>query len=134
LLSSSQETRTKRGWAHAGGDQRIPTTCPGFSGNSDDETTLPKTDSDVDGATAIPAGAEEQSCPVSALRRWLESAAIGDGRISTESIAMDTSTLLDSSLAEVVATRTAAAGLDRSARMPQRRRPSGHRELRGIAS
>ena len=108
--------------------------APVFSGNSDDETTLPKIDSDVDGATAIPAGAEEQPCSVSALRRWLESAAIGDGRISTESIAMDTTTLSDSSLAEVVATRTAAAGLDQSARMPQRRRPSGHRELRGIAS
>ena len=108
--------------------------APVFSGNSDDETTLPKTDSDVDAAIAIPAGAEEQACSVSALRRWLESAAIGDGRISTESIAMDTSTLSDSSLAEVVAIRTAAAGLDRSARMPQRRRPSGHRELRGIAS
>jgi hypothetical protein len=96
LLSSSQETGTKRG-AGAGltpaAISGFQPHAPVFSGNSDDETTLPKTDSDVDGATAIQAGAEEQACSVSALRRWLESAAIGDGRISTQSIAMDTSTL-----------------------------------------
>jgi hypothetical protein len=38
-----------------------------------------KTDRDGTGATvAVPLGAEEGSCPVGALRRWLAAAAIGE--------------------------------------------------------
>jgi hypothetical protein len=41
-----------------------------------------KTDRDGAGASvAVPLGAEEGTCPVLALRRWLERAAIGAGRV-----------------------------------------------------
>src|ERR1035438_8115657 len=40
-----------------------------------------KTDREGAGATvAVPFGEEEATCPVRALRRWLEATAIGEGR------------------------------------------------------
>jgi len=41
-----------------------------------------KTDREGAGATvAVPLGAEEATCPVGALRRWLETAAIDEWRV-----------------------------------------------------
>jgi integrase len=74
-----------------------------------------KTDREGAGATvAVPFGGEEATCPVGALRRWLESAAIGDGRVFRR---IDRHghlgpTLSDRALAETVASRAAAAGLE----------------------
>jgi len=74
-----------------------------------------KTDREGAGATvAIPLDAEDGSCPVLALRRWLAAAAIGTGRVSRR---IDRHghlgpTFSDRALAEIVAARAAAAGLE----------------------
>jgi integrase len=63
---------------------------------------------------AIPLGVEEKTCPIGALRRWLEAAAVDEGRIFRR---IDRhghlgSTLSDRAVAEIVAARAAAAGLE----------------------
>jgi site-specific recombinase XerD len=73
-----------------------------------------KTDREGAGATVpVPLGAEEESCPVGALRRWLAATAIAEGRVFRR---IDRHgnlgpTLSDRALAEIVASRAAAAGL-----------------------
>jgi integrase len=61
-----------------------------------------------------PFGGEEASCPVGALRRWLETAAVSEGRVFRR---IDRHghlgpTLSDRALAEIVAARAATAGLE----------------------
>jgi hypothetical protein len=63
---------------------------------------------------AVSLGAEEGSCPVGALRRWLERAAIGAGPVfrRTDRHGDLGPTLSDRALAAIVAARAAAAGLE----------------------
>jgi integrase len=74
-----------------------------------------KTDREGAGASvAVPLGGEEATCPVGALRRWLAAAAIGEGRVFRR---IDRHghlgpTLSDRALAEIVASRAAAAGFE----------------------
>jgi integrase len=74
-----------------------------------------KTDREGAGATvAVPLGEEEETCPVGALRRWLEEAAVSEGRVFRR---IDRHgnlgpALSDRALAEIVAARAAAAGLE----------------------
>ncbi|MGP6159783.1 MAG: hypothetical protein ACLPYS_20185 [Vulcanimicrobiaceae bacterium] len=74
-----------------------------------------KTDREGAGATvAIPLGADERTCPVLALRRWLEAAAIGERRVFRR---IDRHgnlgpALSDRALAKTVASPTAAVGLE----------------------
>jgi integrase len=74
-----------------------------------------KTDREGAGATvAVPVGGEEATCPVGAVRRWLETAAIDEGRVFRR---IDRHgnlgpTLSDRALAEIVAMRAAAAGIE----------------------
>jgi hypothetical protein len=66
-----------------------------------------KTDREGAGATvAIPLGGEEATCPVLALRRWLEAAAIGNGRVfrRVDRHGRLGPTLSDRALAEIAAT------------------------------
>jgi integrase len=74
-----------------------------------------KTDREGAGATvAVPFGAEEATCPVGALRGWLAAAAIADGRVFRRIDRHGNlgSALSDRTLAEIVAARAAAAGLE----------------------
>ena len=79
--------------------------------------TIRRSKTDRDGASAavaVPLGGEEATCPVGALRRWLDTAAISEGRIFRR---IDRHghlgpKLSDRALAEIVATRAAAAGLE----------------------
>jgi integrase len=74
-----------------------------------------KTDREGAGATVpVPFGGEEATCPVGALRRWLAAAAIRQGRVFRRIDRHGNlgSTLSDRALAEIVATRAAAAGLE----------------------
>jgi hypothetical protein len=79
-----------------------------------------KTDREGAGASvAVPLGGEEATCPVGALRHWLESAAIGEGRVFRR---IDRHghlgpTLSDRALAEIVAARAATAA-GRACRLP----------------
>jgi integrase len=74
-----------------------------------------KTDREGAGATvAVPLGEEEATCPVGALRRWLEAAPVSEGRLFRR---IDRHghlgpALSDRALAEIVAARAAAAGLE----------------------
>jgi integrase len=63
---------------------------------------------------AVPLGGEEATCPVGALRRWLAAAAVSEGRIFRR---IDRHSnlgpaLSDRALAEIVAARASAAGLE----------------------
>src|SRR5450631_220589 len=74
-----------------------------------------KTDREGVGATvAVPLGGEEATCPVGALRRWLDTAAVSEGpvfrRIDRHSNLG--SALSDRALAQIVAARAATAGLE----------------------
>jgi Phage integrase family len=74
-----------------------------------------KTDRDGAGATvAVSLGEEEATCPVRALRRWLETAAVSEGRVfrRIDRHGHPGPTLSDRALAEIVAARAAAAGLE----------------------
>jgi integrase len=74
-----------------------------------------KTDREAAGANvAVPLGIEEATCPVGALRRWLDAAAIGEGRVfhRIDRHGNLSPTLSDRALAEIVAARAAAAELE----------------------
>ena len=74
-----------------------------------------KTDREGAGATVpVPFGGEEATCPVGALRRWLETTAVSEGRVfrRIDRHGKLGPTLSDRALAEIVAARAAAAGLD----------------------
>jgi integrase len=80
-----------------------------------------KTDPEGAGVTvAVPLGGEEATCPVGALRRWLEAAAVSEGRVfrRIDRHANVGPTLSDRALAEIVASRAAAAGLEGRLRRP----------------
>jgi integrase len=61
-----------------------------------------------------PVGGEEATCPVGTLRRWLEAAAVSEGRVfrRIDRHSNIGPALSDRALAEIVAARAAAGGLD----------------------
>jgi hypothetical protein len=70
-----------------------------------------KTDREAAGASvAVPLGGEEATCPVGALRRWLETAAVGEGRVFRRIDRHGNlgAALSDRALAKIVASRAAA--------------------------
>ncbi|MBC5820706.1 MAG: tyrosine-type recombinase/integrase [Candidatus Eremiobacteraeota bacterium] len=74
-----------------------------------------KTDREAAGdVVAVPYGAEEATCPVRTLRRWLDAAAITNGRVlrRVDRHGNIGAALSDRALANMVAARAAAAGLD----------------------
>jgi integrase len=76
--------------------------------------TIRRSKTDREGASAtvaVPLGEEEATCPIGALRRWLDTAAVREGRVFRR---IDRhghlgQTLSDRALAEIVASRAAAA-------------------------